>query len=318
VKKANVSVAQRGGVVNYTITITNGNAVASAPVNVTDRLPVSFDFVPGSAKIEGAATTPILNGRSMTFSNVIVPANNRVIITLITRVAANAEPGDHVNEARLLNPANGAQLAPASRATVTIEAEHVFDCGEIIGKVFDDKNRNGYQDKGELGLPGVRVATVKGLLVTTDKHGRFHVGCADLPDAEIGSNFVMKLDTRSLPTGYRVTTENPRDVRLTRGKITKLNFGASISRVVRFDLEESAFVPGELKLNPRWTGSIDELVLILGKEPSTLRLSYYPGREGNKMASLRLAAIEKLISQRWKKQSGDYELPIETRVVDAE
>ena len=48
-----------------------------------------------------------------------------------------------------------AQLDPATnlvvgtaRATVTILAEHVFDCGDIIGKVFDDKNRNGTQDEG--------------------------------------------------------------------------------------------------------------------------------------------------------------------------
>ncbi len=318
VKKANVAVSQRGGVVKYSITVINGNAVASAPVNVTDRLPPSFVFVPGSARIGGGATTPVVNSRNLTFADVIVLANSQVTITLSTRVAANAEPGDYVNEARLLNPADGAQLAPPSRATVTIEAEHVFDCGEVIGKVFDDKNRNGYQDKGEPGLPGVRIATVKGLLLTTDKHGRFHVGCADLPDPDIGSNFVMKLDARTLPTGYRLTTENPRDVRLTRGKITKLNFGASIARVVRFDLEEAAFETGEVKLNPKWIGSIGELVAVLGKEPSILRLSYYPRREGDKLAHQRLAAIEKLISKQWKKQSGDYELPIETRVVDAE
>ena len=77
-------------------------------------------------------------------------------------------------------------------------AEAVFDCGDIIGKVFDDRNRNGYQDEGEPGLPGVRIATVRGLLVTTDPYGRFSVGCADIPDADIGTNFIMKLDARTL------------------------------------------------------------------------------------------------------------------------
>ena len=77
----------------------------------------------------------------------------------------------------------------------------------------------------------MRLATPRGLLVTTDAEGRFHVPCPDIPNADRGSNFVMKLDDRTLPSGYRLTTENPRDVRITRGKLVKLNFGATIHRV---------------------------------------------------------------------------------------
>src|SRR5690606_8905431 len=105
--------------------------------------------------------------------------------------------------------------APEARAAVEILAEHVFDCGDIIGRVFDDLDRNGYPDAGEPGLPGVRLATLKGWLVTTDRHGRFHVPCAQMPDPRHGANFIMKLDTRTLPTGYAPTSENPRSIRLT-------------------------------------------------------------------------------------------------------
>ena len=34
-----------------------------------------------------------------------------------------------------------------------------------------------------------------------------------------GSNFILKLDTRTLPTGYRMTTVNPETVRLTRAHL---------------------------------------------------------------------------------------------------
>lgn len=105
-----------------------------------------------------------------------------------------------------------------------------FECADVIGKVFDDRNGNGYQDQGEAGLPGVRVATTEGWLVFTDNHGRFHVTCAARPESGIGSNFIMKVDTRSLPTGYQLTTENPGMVRLTAGRLAKLNFGASVAR----------------------------------------------------------------------------------------
>jgi hypothetical protein len=103
----------------------------------------------------------------------------------------------------------------------------VFDCSELLGKVFEDTNRNGYQDEGEPGVPGARVATVNGQLVTTDQFGRYHIACAAVPDARIGSNFVLKLDTRSLPLGWEPTTDNPRSIRLTRGKFGELNFGVA-------------------------------------------------------------------------------------------
>jgi hypothetical protein len=97
---------------------------------------------------------------------------------------------------------------------------------------------------GEPGIPAVRLAGVDGTIITTDEFGRFHVPCAMLPD-DRGSNFILKLDTRSLPTGYRMTTENPRVVRLTPGKMTEMNFGATLTRVVRVDLNARAFVGGE-------------------------------------------------------------------------
>ena len=96
----------------------------------------------------------------------------------------------------------------------------------------------------EPGIPGVRMATPNGLLITSDAEGRFHVPCPMVPNPDRGSNFIMKLDARSLPSGFRVTTENPRDVRLTRGKLVKLNFGATVHRVVRVELSGAAFTAG--------------------------------------------------------------------------
>ena len=38
-----------------------------------------------------------------------------------------------------------------------------FDCTDVTGKVFDDKNRNGMQDAGERASPGARLITPTGL-----------------------------------------------------------------------------------------------------------------------------------------------------------
>src|SRR5690606_39586177 len=62
------------------------------------------------------------------------------------------------------------------------------------------------------------LVTARGLAATTDQHGRFHITCAITPREGRGSNFVLKLDDRTLPTGYRGSTDATQVRRATRGK----------------------------------------------------------------------------------------------------
>lgn len=308
-------VVRRGDPVAYVITLTNPAALPTLPISVADVLPAGFTYVAGSGRVGGTAVEPAVAGRTLTFPNISVPANSDLEIAILARVTASVLPGNHVNEARMIDPVTGAIIGTPARATVRVEAEHVFDCGEVIGKVFDDRNANGYQDEGERGLPGVRVVTVKGLLITTDKHGRYSVPCADLPDADIGSNFILKLDERTLPTGYRITTENPRVVRLTRGKVTKANFGATISRVITVNLNDNAFPAGSARPADDLSRSLDKLVAALSGEPSVLRITYYTGDDGRALAKRRLKAVRALVDGKWDSAAAGYALPIETQMV---
>ena len=163
--------------------------------------------------------------------------------------------------------------------------------------------------QGEPGIPGVRIYTVKGEVYTTDEHGRFHVACADLP-RDIGSNFIMKIDTRSLPAGYRLTTENPRAVRLTAGKVTKLNFGATISRLVRIDVANNAFVPGTNDPKPAFTAALARAVQQFHNKPSTVRISYLLRGEEKATARTRMRNVERALRQIWRKE-GKYKLMVE-------
>ena len=199
-------------------------------------------------------------------------------------------------------------------ATVRVVPDPDFDCTDVIGKVFDDRNLNGRQDDGEKGLAGVRVVTVRGLIATTDKHGRFHITCAAVPDEDRGSNFILKLDERSLPTGYRLTTENPRVQRATRGKMIRFNFGATIHRVVRIDIADGVFEPKISKLRLQWQPKIDQLLNALKQGPSVLRLSYLADIEPKSLVNKRLAAMKKMIAERWEQSDGGYPLAIETEV----
>ncbi|WP_420992322.1 DUF7507 domain-containing protein, partial [Brucella sp. SA075A] len=320
IKQAGLRQIKRGEKAPFTITVTNHSTRNAGRVSVTDTIPAGFRYVEGSATIwyeepdrtDPVEIKPIVKGRQVRFDDVELGPNAVVKIRLSMLALSTAGPGKHTNKAIVHTP-DGEPLAPEARADVEIMIEPVFDCGDIVGKVFDDVNRNGYQDKGEPGLPGVRIATVRGSLVTTDKHGRFHVACADLPDNRIGSNFIMKLDPRTLPAGYRLTTENPRVIRLTAGKMSTLNFGASIGRVVRLDLTDAAFEPGTTILKQKWLKGLDRLFEALESEPSTLRLSYGAAADAA-LARERIEALEEDIAKRWKSVRGRYELSIETRV----
>ncbi|MBM2709968.1 isopeptide-forming domain-containing fimbrial protein [Mesorhizobium caraganae] len=316
-KIAGLRSIRRGEQAPFTIRVTNNSGSRVSGLTVVDTMPSGFRYVDGSAAIAGVAAMPVVEGRSIRFEDIVVEAHSDVNITLRMLALSSAGPGEHTNRANVTDP-SGRPLAPEATATVEILIEPVFDCGDIIGKVFDDIDRNGYQDEGEPGLPGVRIATAKGWLVTTDKYGRFHVPCAALPDQRIGSNFIMKLDTRTLPTGYRLATENPRVVRLTAGKMTKLNFGASIGRVVRLDLKDEAFEAGSVELTKRWAEGIDQLIEVLGREQSVLRLAYVDATTETELAEERLKRMSELIEARWRDEDGRYRLEIETRVEAAE
>lgn len=310
-KEALVNQLRRGETAPFRITVTNNSTGSIGAVTVTDQAPAGFLFLEGSARIDGVPVTPTIAGRTITIPGLSLGPNASVVIELSLRALSTVAPGRHTNIAGVTR-AGGTSLAPDAEASVLILAEAVFDCSEIIGKVFDDRNRNGYQDEGEPGMPGVRLATVRGTLITTDQYGRYSVPCADLPNAEIGSNYVLKLDVRSLPTGYRLTTENPASTRLSAGKMTELNFGVSIGREVRLDLDGTAFTGGDINPVEGLTAALATLIDVLAQEESTLILTY----SGNdiELGRLRVERLEELIQQGWRAGGSPYRLDIETTI----
>jgi hypothetical protein len=198
---------------------------------------------------------------------------------------------------------------------VRVVPDPVFDCSDLIGKVFDDRNANGYQDDGEPGIANVRVVTLNGVLVTTDAEGRFHVACAAIPNEYRGSNFVMKLDERTLPSGYRLTTENPRDARVTRGKMARINFGATIHRVVRVEVNDAAFDDGSIQLQSEWQRRIEALPQTLSGKPSIVRIAYADAKD-SKLAAKRTKALAQRIRDLWESQHREYPLQVESESPD--
>ncbi|HMX15515.1 MAG TPA: SdrD B-like domain-containing protein [Rhodocyclaceae bacterium] len=301
----------KGDLVPYTITARNTLAAALGNITLQDQVPPGFKYKSGSARLNGVAVEPMLNGRLLSWPNQTFAANETKTLRLMLVVGAGVGDGEYTNQTWALNSVVNSQVSNTATATVRVVPDPTFDCSDLIGKVFDDRNANGYQDEGEPGIADVRLATARGLLVTTDAEGRFHVTCAQIPQAQRGSNFIMKLDERTLPSGYRITTENPREVRMTRGKLVKLNFGAAIHRVVRLELAEAAFQAGKAEPGPALAEALSRLPETLSQRPSVMRLAYRIGEQDADMAPARLKAVRQAIETLWRERGCCYTLQFE-------
>ena len=75
------------------------------------------------------------------------------------------------------------------------------DRGFILGKVFLDCNANGLQDRGEPGVPGVRLFLEDGTFVITDGEGKYSF--YGIPNR----THVLKVDRTTLPAGATLAAD---------------------------------------------------------------------------------------------------------------
>jgi large repetitive protein len=306
----------RGQLVPYVITYKNVTDVPMFDVSIVDRIPAGFRYVEGSARIDREAVEPAVAGRELIWSDLAVDRQEQHELLVLLAVGAGVSEGEFINRAQAVHMLTAAALSNEASATVRVVPDPTFDCTDVTGKVFDDANRNGHQDLGENGLAGVRVVSARGLAATSDAYGRFHITCAIVPREGRGSNFVLKLDDRTLPSGFRSSTDQVKIERATRGKALKFNFGASLHRVIGLDLADAAFEPGTTEMRAQWRPRLDMLMQELQKSPALLRLSYLADVENEQLVQRRLETIKSEIASRWQSENANatYQLRIEPEV----
>jgi uncharacterized repeat protein (TIGR01451 family) len=302
----------RAQMVPYTITVNNVAGMLLTDVSIVDRIPAGFKYVEGSALLDGVPTEPTVTGLQLSWNGLIIAGTEVRTVKLLLAVGAGVTEGEYVNRARVVNGITGSPMSGEATATVRVLPDPTFDCTDVIGKVFNDVNRNGWQDAGEAGLPGVRVVTARGLQATTDQYGRYHITCAVYPHEGRGSNFVLKLDDRSLPSGFRMSTDQVQIKRATRGRALKFDFGASIHRVVAIDLSDAAFEPDSTDIRAQWRPRIDLLLQELRKEPAVLRLCYIADTENAALVTRRVDVVKRLVTEAW--DAASYPLTIEPEI----
>ncbi|MEO1202405.1 MAG: hypothetical protein AAFX10_06845, partial [Pseudomonadota bacterium] len=304
----------RGELVPYVITVSNAFGTDLPDVSVVDRFPAGFRYVENSARYDGEPLEPEVIGRELYWNDLFLARSGTHEIKLLLAVGAGVTEGEFINRAQALSSLTGNAMSEEAMATVRIVPDPTFDCTDVTGKVFDDANRNGFQDSGESGIAGVRLVTARGLAAKTDNYGRYHITCAIVPNETRGSNFALKIDDRTLPSGFRPSTRPVQIQRATRGKALRINFGASIHRVVGLDIADAVFEPGTVEMRDLWKPRIGLLISELRKSPAVLRLSYVADIENEHLVEDRLESIKKTIMRAWEAEDADYELAIEPEV----
>ncbi|WP_313254320.1 OmpA family protein [Stenotrophomonas acidaminiphila] len=127
----------------------------------------------------------------------------------------------------------------------------------------------------ERGIPGVRIASVEGLLVETDQYGRYHL--AGIPGGawERGRNFILKVDPSTLPTGAAFTTDNPLLRRVTPGMPVRFDWGVKLperaveggARQVEMEMGEVFFAPGSAQVQPRYQPAVEAMAAKVREHP---------------------------------------------------
>lgn len=243
-KSASTRAATVGDIITYTLELRNGSAKEFkydvtrkvGGIFLTDILPPGFRLMALSprvfrsdgkivlAQVDAGAKNGQLNTelpqRIFRFGPFDLPGRSTLILKYQVVVGRQLKVGEYINVAYAHNEAGGS-LTEYARAMVRIVYDPIFDQGTVIGKVFCDNNKNRWQDKGDVGIPGVRIYLDTGFYVTTDSDGKYHLQAID------PGNHMIKIDAQTLPPGAKMIDTPDQIFYISRGLVRKINFAVS-------------------------------------------------------------------------------------------
>lgn len=195
--------AEIGDVVTYRIEVHNPTVTDVNNVQVKDRLPESFHYVDGTGRVTIGSTPELpidpelVNGDMIFRLGTLAPGAGAHLLYRV-RIGVNARDGD------MENIAIGSGDFPSGERTETGTARAAVRVGGglfstrqvLVGRVFEDVNRNGKFDSGDKPAAGVRLYLTSGQSVITDTQGLYN-----FPALGDGSQ-VLTLDPITVPSGY--------------------------------------------------------------------------------------------------------------------
>ncbi|NVJ65995.1 MAG: DUF11 domain-containing protein, partial [Gammaproteobacteria bacterium] len=157
IKTANVSEVSIGDFVTYTVTVENIGPVDAMDVTVVDTPPIGMSLVDGSENYNDSnpANDQAIGGRPIRFEGVDVASGETITITYMMRIGATALQGSLINSV-VATDTSAVVISNVATATIRLKSDPDFEQATIMGKVFNDRDGDGWQDD----------VTATGLVVT--------------------------------------------------------------------------------------------------------------------------------------------------------
>ncbi len=201
--------------------IKNVSALPFTNLELVAKIPEGFNFIDRTSRLDGTPANAREGSKIFSLGTITSGASRELGFLL---VASNTiQIGKKYEVSFFVRQTTTGTIESATKLLIlTVTADPLFDEGTILGKVFDDQNENAVQDKGEHGIPGVRLATEQGIVVTTDPYGRFHI-----PAVKPGRH-IVKIDGHTLPQRTKFVSEESVLIKTTDGMLSVVNFAAKL------------------------------------------------------------------------------------------
>jgi uncharacterized repeat protein (TIGR01451 family) len=196
--------AELGDFEDYTVTVANRGHATASDVSIKDTLPRGFTYVLGTTRVNGIKVNDPLGGKGPYLKLGIGSLDVDKVTTIKYRVqiGPNALNGDGINRVRAKD-ISGIESNEAS-ALVKVTPGALIQDAFVVGKVYMDCNRNGMQDDGEQGVPGVRLYLEDGSFVVTDREGKYDFYGVS------AKTHVLKLDQTTIPINAELILQSNR------------------------------------------------------------------------------------------------------------
>ena len=264
-KIANMLVAEIGDAVQYAVRVRNLGGPTLPEVLVTDRLPLGFRYIAGSARLaagSAAQTLPDPAGGAGPVLAFAIPAqaeSDEVIITYRVRLGPGALQGDGVNRA---DAVSGEVRSNTALARILVSGGVFTTDACVVGVIFADRNGNGLQDAGEPGVPDVELHFEEGTSLVSDLEGKYSF-CGLIP-----TTHVLKVDPTTLPAGARLTTSSNRNAGDAGSLFVDLKFGEVHRTDFIVDARENPAVLEEIRIRRAraavWAPRFDQPAAVTG------------------------------------------------------
>ena len=193
-KRVNLHKVRIGGILRYTIRISNNSPGAIFDLKLVDRLPRGFQYIKGRTSLNGKKYADPAGKRSLRWDlNFLAPgASMRLHYQVV--IGANVATGRNINTAEASGVDGGSnQVSAEASAIVFLGSGHIKEPGSILVTVYLDRDKDKILDAADRPMSGIRIIMPPSAKRTSNKDGEVKF------DLLVPGRKAVAVDERSLP-----------------------------------------------------------------------------------------------------------------------